>query len=123
MINFLIGQILFHGSEYWLAAWTNAEELRGRMKASNSSVIQVNNASTATESESGWRIEDMDTYTGIYVFTGLTAGVFIFSIIRTVHLFVTCILSSIKLHNDMFQAIIRAPLQFFDENPVGMRQT
>jgi hypothetical protein len=35
-------------------------------------------------------------------------------------MFIACIISSINLHNKMFQAVIRSPLQFFDDNPVGI---
>jgi len=116
VINFIVTQILFNGSEYWLSLWTNAEEIRGRMNLTLES-----NITNGTEiGEHQWRfLENIDTYTGMYVFTGMVFGVFLFSLIRTIHFFVMCMSSSVTLHNKMFHALIRAQLQFFDLNPVG----
>lgn len=115
-INLIITQILFNGSEYWLTLWTNAEERRGRINQT----LTMNEGHNMTDADGEWHLlEDLDTYTGIYVFSGLIGGVFVFSMIRTVHFFVSCMLASIHLHNAMFHSVIRAPLKFFDHNPVG----
>ena len=42
-----------------------------------------------------------------------------FSIFRAVYFFVYCLSSSSNLHNQMAEAVIRAPLSFFESNPVG----
>eukprot|EP00058_Branchiostoma_floridae_P004550 XP_002590038.1 hypothetical protein BRAFLDRAFT_81656 [Branchiostoma floridae] len=55
----------------------------------------------------------------IYIFTGLTAVALLLSLVKTWHLFYITVQSSKNLHNDMFNAIIRAPIRFFDTNPVG----
>jgi ABC-type multidrug transport system fused ATPase/permease subunit len=113
-----------------LTLWTNAEELRARQGnvSENSSFLTITetNVSNVTEEIeeiapfSGEWWKEPDTYTGIYVFTILIVCVFIFSMVRTIHYFLMCMISSINLHNRMFQSIIRAPLLFFDQNPVGM---
>ena len=115
MINFIVTQILFSGSEYWLTLWTNAEELRGRLNSTN-----FTNSTVTTLY--GLNLIDLDTYTGIYVFSGLIGGVFFFSMLRTVHFFLTCLGSSIDLHNNMFRAVMRSPIQFFNKNPAGISQ-
>ncbi|XP_046447926.1 ATP-binding cassette sub-family C member 4-like [Daphnia pulex] len=125
----LLTQILFSGSDYWLTLWTNAEELRTRQGnvSENSSFLNITEADFSNVTDeikengpfSGEWWKEPDTYTGIYVFTILIVGVFIFSMIRTIHYFLMCMISSIHLHNRMFQSIIRAPLLFFDQNPVG----
>ena len=110
-----------------LTLWTNAEELRARQGnvSENSSFLTTTETdfSNVTEENgpfSGAWWKEPDTYTGIYVFTILIVCVFIFSMVRTIHYFLMCMISSINLHNRMFQSIIRAPLLFFDQNPVGM---
>ncbi|XP_057378671.1 LOW QUALITY PROTEIN: ATP-binding cassette sub-family C member 4-like [Daphnia carinata] len=128
-ITCVFTQVLFSGSDYWLTLWTNAEEQRAanRNISENSTYVSVTengffNVSSVTEeiaifSGAWWK--DPDTYTGIYVFTILIICVFIFSLIRTIHYFMMCMISSINLHNRMFQSVIRTPLLFFDQNPVG----
>ena len=113
-----------------LTLWTNAEELRARQGnvSENSSFLTITetNVSNVTEEIeeiapfSGEWWKEPDTYTGIYVFTILIVCVFIFSMVRTIHYFLMCMTSSINLHDHMFQSIIRAPLLFFDQNPVGI---
>ncbi|XP_057378654.1 ATP-binding cassette sub-family C member 4-like [Daphnia carinata] len=122
-------QVLFSGSDYWLSLWTNAEEHRAanRNVSENSTYIPVIendffNVSSATEETaifSGEWWKDPDTYTGIYVFTILIICLFVFSLTRIILYFTMCMMSSTKLHNHMFQSVIRTPLLFFDQNPVG----
>nr|WEU39104.1 NIES ABC protein [Daphnia magna] len=128
-VTCIITQVLFSGSDYWLTLWTNAEELRATHSnvTENSTYTPVTengffNVTSGTEETavfSGAWWKNPDTYTGVYVFTILIICVFIFSFIRTIHYFVMCMISSINLHNRMFQSVIRTPLLFFDQNPVG----
>lgn len=107
VLSSVLAQALFSATDYWLNLWTNAEQLR------------ANSTTSGNVTEQSWQ-EEIDTTTGIYVYSILVLGVFIFSLIRTVHLFFMCLFSSVKLHNEMFHSIIRSPLLFFDRNPVGM---
>lgn len=127
MLSFtcIVTQVLFSGSDFWLTLWTNSEERRGTSPLSNLTVqIQegsylngTTNDVNKTFSNDWWK--NPDTLTGIYVFTILIVSLFIFSMIRTIHFFLMCMISSVSLHNKMFQAVIRAQLLFFDRNPVG----
>jgi len=129
VFNCFVAQILFSGTDYWLTVWTDAEELRSRHIATG----LVNNTDNSTEldysflnetvqtnnsSRTSW-VEHIDTITGVYVYTILIVGMFIFSLIRSVHFFIMCMKSSISLHNKMFESVIRSPVLFFDKNPVG----
>jgi len=102
VLFFLGAQVFYSGSDYWLNIWTNAEQMHN--SSSNSS---------------SWE-DELDTNTGIYVYSILISCLFLFSIARGIHFFIICMISSVKLHDQMFQALIRAPLSFFDSNPVGM---
>lgn len=134
IVNSLMAQILFSGSDFWLTLWTNSEERRARDRSftDNSSILTNSSseenpfnvtevidpfAGPAPFTGDWWK--DPDTYTGVYVFTILIVGVFVFTMIRTIHYFLMCMTSSVNLHNNMFQSVIRAPLLFFDQNPVG----
>lgn len=103
LIFFFLGaQVFYSGSDYWLNIWTNAE--------------QMNSSRSNTSS---WQ-EDLDTSVGIYIYSILISCLFLFSIARGIHFFLICMISSIRLHNRMFKALIRAPLSFFDTNPIGI---
>ena len=79
----------------------------------------VEQAQNNTFTYKSWK-EEVDTYTGIYVYSVFIGGVFIFAMVRSTHFFVTCMFASVKLHDDMFTSIVRAPLSFFDKNPIGI---
>ncbi|CAL4094228.1 unnamed protein product, partial [Meganyctiphanes norvegica] len=108
-------QALFTGSDWWLSYWANGEQIRGRMLLN---MTEVKNG-TFEYSESFIPDGYMDTYTNIYVYSGMTAALFVTSLIRTILHFVMCMMSSRNLHNRMFEAVIRAPIKFFDTHPIG----
>ena len=141
-ITFVIGQLLYLGTDYWLTIWTDAEELRYlRTKTDNISESTTTESIISEFTTTEWNLSELnsteltmfadnetavydwikhiDTTTGVYVYSVLIVGLFIFTIIRTTHFFFICVEASIKLHNNMFQSIVRAPLVFFDQNPVG----
>ena len=144
VVIFLIAQVLFIGTDYWLTLWTNAEELRylasGRSTETNtteSNYSELNmtgfsltdyfttesslmdaNSTDEIATASNWT-QNIDTNTGVYVYSIMIVGLFIFIMIRTTYFYVICMSASIKLHNKMFESIIRAKLVFFDQNPVG----
>ncbi len=101
-LNCIIHQSFQYGSSYWLSIWTNAEMMR---------------YSNASSTENSW---DIDTKIGTYVYTGIILGAFIFAGLSTAQFYLMCIISSIKLHGQMFHAVLRSPMSFFDKNPVGI---
>lgn len=117
--------MLFSASEYWLMYWTDVEEHRSRnlsLTVRFEGVQQPFNYTAhsyyVTESSVS-RTALLDTSFYAYVFTGLTLAVFIFSFALVNQFFITCLRSSVNLHSRMLNAIMRAPLQFFDRNPIG----
>ncbi|KAK4317272.1 hypothetical protein Pmani_011632 [Petrolisthes manimaculis] len=112
----VLTQILFSGTDYWLSYWTNGEQLRARLAVNTSTGSNDTNYSYAnTPVPEGY----LDTVTNVYIYTGMTIGLFLLSMARTVLFFVVCMASSRKLHNKMFRTVIRVPIQFFDLHPVG----
>ena len=55
----------------------------------------------------------------LYIYGGLVGGAFLLSVIRAVVLLNALVNSSKHLHNSMLSAVLKAPVLFFDTNPVG----
>lgn len=89
-------QLLFNGSDYFLSMWTDKE----------SGVVNA--------------LDGLTSMQCIYIFSGLVGALFIFSLVRTTTFFSICMASSITLHNSLFECLIRAPVTFFDANPIGV---
>lgn len=53
------------------------------------------------------------------VFSGLTASSVVFGFLRCLLFFNVLVNSAENLHDSMFNAILRTPVQFFDVNPIG----
>ncbi|XP_065902912.1 ATP-binding cassette sub-family C member 4-like isoform X2 [Dysidea avara] len=62
---------------------------------------------------------DLTTHQRIGIYGGIVAFVVVATVIKAGFSFVTSLNSSRNLHNKMFKAILRAPILFFDTNPVG----
>uniref|UniRef100_A0A8D2Q7R3 ATP binding cassette subfamily C member 4 n=1 Tax=Varanus komodoensis TaxID=61221 RepID=A0A8D2Q7R3_VARKO len=60
---------------------------------------------------------DLDWYLGMYA--GLTVAAILFSLLRSLLIFHVLVNASQNLHNNMFQSILKAPVVFFDTNPIG----
>ena len=56
----------------------------------------------------------------IIIYGGLVAGTLVLSFIRVLLFFHVTVNASEKLHSHMFDAVIRAPIYFFDTNPIGI---
>ena len=53
------------------------------------------------------------------VYSSLIIAMFITIFIRSFTFFLMCMKSSVKLHNQIFDKILRAPMTFFENNPTG----
>ena len=62
---------------------------------------------------------DLDVEQRLGIYGGLLGSLVIVNIVRVVAFFVVCVNASRVLHNRMFASILRAPILFFDTNPVG----
>lgn len=56
---------------------------------------------------------------GFFFISGLTVATILFGILRSLLVFQVLVNSSQNLHNKMFQSILKAPVLFFDRNPIG----
>ena len=53
------------------------------------------------------------------IYSGLVGTAFILSVTRSAVFFYVCVNAARILHNRMFGAVLRAPIRFFDTNPIG----
>lgn len=90
-------QLLFNGSDWFLSLWTEQE-------------------GGATDNLLG----DLSRDYCIMTFSILVGALFLFSLVRCSLFFTICMRSSINLHNRLFECLIRAPITFFDNNPIGV---
>jgi len=120
-------EILFFGSDYWLNMWTIAEMARRARSKETNEALNLNNSTNirnnsmpceglSTELDNDWVL---DTTMGIYVYSILVGGVFVFGYLRASQFYMICSRSSEELHDKMLRAVLRAPVQFFEQNTVG----
>ncbi|XP_045152303.1 ATP-binding cassette sub-family C member 4 isoform X2 [Echinops telfairi] len=88
--------------DWWLSHWANEQS------ALNAT---VNGEGNVTETL------DLNWYLGVYA--GLTVATVLFGIARSLLVFYILVHSSQTLHNKMFESILKAPVLFFDRNPIG----
>ncbi|XP_065887047.1 ATP-binding cassette sub-family C member 4-like isoform X2 [Dysidea avara] len=62
---------------------------------------------------------DLTTNQWIGIFGAIVGGSILITVVKSVFGFVSCLRASRNLHNEMFRSVLRAPILFFDTNPVG----
>ncbi|CAG0895339.1 unnamed protein product [Cyprideis torosa] len=97
----ILAQIAFSGSDMWLSYWTNMEAEKN---------------TTIPESEYIWYER---TYGAMYIYAGIVLSLILLSLVRSWHVMSICMKASVNLHSKMFNSVLRAPMKFFDNNPVG----
>ncbi|CAG2104061.1 unnamed protein product, partial [Medioppia subpectinata] len=53
------------------------------------------------------------------IYSTLIAALFVTVLIRVITWFMMCMRASVNLHNSIFYTLLRTPISFFDNNPVG----
>lgn len=97
-----LAHLTFVLQDWWLACWASEQK--------HISVTEHLNGSFP-------RQLDLDLYLGVYA--GLTATSVVFGFVRSLIFFNVLVSSAQTLHNNMFNAILRTPIHFFDINPIG----
>ncbi|XP_048247853.1 ATP-binding cassette sub-family C member 4-like isoform X3 [Haliotis rufescens] len=108
----LLAQTAYIMSDWWLSRWSNEEELRYAATQVFQEQMTLFNSSNIT-------VPEVDTNVNIYIFTSIVVSVFLFGLLRALLFFKIAVDASQALHNRMFAKILRAPISFFDNNPVG----
>ncbi|OXA51509.1 Multidrug resistance-associated protein 4 [Folsomia candida] len=76
----------------------------------------LNNSINITNPEAGL---DLTRSEQISIYTFLIIALFLMTLVRTIGFFKICMRSSIALHLQLFYGVLRAPMLFFELNPVG----
>lgn len=122
-VSSILAQAIFNGSDFWLTYWTSQSEGAAGAVALNvteKTVLNITSQSTSAWTD-WWSSLDPVTY-NVVVYAIIIGGLILSSMARTVAFFVMCMRASVNLHNRMFSCIIRAPIRFFDMNPIGRIQ-
>uniref|UniRef100_A0A8C0SL69 Multidrug resistance-associated protein 4 n=1 Tax=Canis lupus familiaris TaxID=9615 RepID=A0A8C0SL69_CANLF len=98
----IASQVAYVLQDWWLSYWANEQSALN---------VTVDGKENVTEKL------DLPWYLGIY--SGLTVATVLFGIARSLLMFYVLVNSSQTLHNKMFESILRAPVLFFDTNPIG----
>ncbi|XP_015783978.1 multidrug resistance-associated protein 4-like [Tetranychus urticae] len=103
-------QALISFIEYYFSLWTDSEQRRAIALTSGNETqfVPLN------------FVDNFSVMTNIYFFTGLTIALTIWCLTRNIAFFAACMKASIKLHDNLFKAVVRAPISFFDNNPPGI---
>ncbi|NXA46167.1 MRP4 protein, partial [Nothocercus julius] len=100
----ILAQVAYVLQDWWLSYWANSQEK-----------LNV----TTNGNNGGNETEHLDLNFYLEIYAGLTVATILFGIIRSLLFFQVLVNSSQTLHNKMFQSILKAPVLFFDRNPIG----
>ena len=103
----LAAQALYHYIDLWLAAWTQSTTLKSYQLSEDSH-----------ESFASSQVFP-DTQSNIILYSVLICILFVSIFIRMLSCFILCLKCSINLHSITFESILRAPMAFFEVNPLG----
>ncbi|XP_072240641.1 ATP-binding cassette sub-family C member 4-like [Leuresthes tenuis] len=95
--------------DWWLVYWAREE-----FSNSTAAVVSIKNDFNVTRSNTEL---NLPFYLGIY--SGLTAAAVVFGFVRSLLIFRGLVKSAQTLHNNMFSAVLRTHVRFFDVNPIG----
>ncbi|KAM8976173.1 ATP-binding cassette sub-family C member 4 [Pelodytes ibericus] len=101
MLN-ILSQVVYVLQDWWLSYWASEQEK-----------LNISSTANITDTEK----LDLNLYLGVYA--GLTAATIVFGVLRSLLVFHVLVCAAQALHNQMFQSLLRAPVLFFDRNPIG----
>ncbi|XP_023242085.1 multidrug resistance-associated protein 4-like [Centruroides sculpturatus] len=111
----IISQIVFSVSDYWLMICLQEErkytQNSGKTANFTSEIVTINN----TKHENFYKVRELN----IYIYFGFISASILTAILSASLLYELFVAASIKLHNNMFHCIIRTPIFFLDNNPIG----
>jgi len=125
-------------ANWWLGRWSNSERIRYSLNNSTDNCSSNRQSKIGMMSNNEWFAErDKFFYVllgksrnwiiemeknSFFLLLGLSLLSVVLLFIRTMAYFVSCHLTARALHNQMFNALLRAPVLFFDSNPIGKKK-
>lgn len=110
---FVTTQVLYTGNDWWISLWTTSEE-RGECLRMNTT--NLTNCDQFPESF----VDSFNQNDNVLSYTIQIVVLFALSNARTIVFFIMCMRASVKLHDKLFKCVVRAPISFFDNNPIGV---
>ncbi|CAG0890313.1 unnamed protein product [Cyprideis torosa] len=99
----ILSQLTFSGADYWLSYWTRVES-------------EKKETEELSEEDYPWYER---TNNAMYIYAGIVTALLVLSLSRSWGIMLACMNASVNLHAKMFNAVIRSPMKFFDDNPIG----
>ncbi|XP_047107556.1 ATP-binding cassette sub-family C member 4-like [Schistocerca piceifrons] len=112
----IIAQTATSGADYWVTYWTR-EEAKRRQPVYE---FFVNGTLVATEYNTHDQVPVMfSKTTSIGIYGGVVLACILLTISRSMLFYKLCMNASMRLHDRMFDSILRGAMRFFDTNPSG----
>ncbi|XP_043965411.1 ATP-binding cassette sub-family C member 4-like isoform X2 [Gambusia affinis] len=105
----IVAEVAYILQDWWLVYWA-----RAGVSNSSAPVVGIRNGVNATPADAEFHLT---FYLGVY--SGLTVAAVVFGFVRSLVMFHGLVKSAQNLHNDMFNAVLRTDVHFFDVNPIG----
>ncbi|CAF4225185.1 unnamed protein product [Rotaria socialis] len=115
-ILFMGTSVLTLFTNWWLGRWSNAERIRYASKSTNVNCTIENHSPIRNMTMNAW-FKKRDNY--FYTLLGFVLLNIILLFLRTILYFLSTHIAARTIHNQMFSSILRAPVYFFDTNPIG----
>ncbi|CAF2646337.1 unnamed protein product [Rotaria sp. Silwood2] len=125
-LMFAVTSVFVLLSNWWLGRWSNSERIRYGLTNITSNCSSMEQSPIINMSNEEW-FKQRDKY--FYVLLGKHSNIVldkrlcslsvVLLFIRTMTYLISCHITARSLHNQMFNSILRAPVFFFDTNPIG----
>ncbi|CAN7997610.1 unnamed protein product [Ixodes hexagonus] len=117
LVSSVLAQAIFNGSDFWLTYCMS--ESGANSTANQMVLVEEGDPDGPWAWWTSWR-DSLDPVTySVSVYALIIGALVVTSMARTVAFFAMCMRASVTLHNRMFRSVIRAPIYFFDTNPIG----
>jgi ATP-binding cassette subfamily C (CFTR/MRP) protein 4 len=110
--NFVVDRTNIEEMQFGLPEWDNVND-------SLEYGYSVNGSFTNNTSVQSTLADTLSREMCIYIYTAVTVGTILVTLMRSITFFSVCMRASVQLHDSMFRSITRATMYFFNTNPSG----
>ncbi|XP_023217340.1 multidrug resistance-associated protein 4-like [Centruroides sculpturatus] len=115
LIMVFVSQSFISASDYWIIKWLQDRRIYSQSKKK---IEDITSNTTVYNLSEGRNFYQRDEF-NVYVYFGFICAVCFTMLLMGSLLLKFFTAASTKLHNNMFRCIIRTPISFLDNNPVG----
>lgn len=127
MIAFVVlvlgSQSLMHGSDLYLSHWFVIAHFCLHFVIPFLFACTTNNRTNRNKGNKTWKAshgKGKEYSSELAIYSLLIGCMFVTVLLRSVLFYITiCMRASVRLHNQIFALLLRAPIAFFDSNPLG----